>query len=52
MRRERLKLRASSRRDKTLDLEAELVAAFLKANLRLAPLWDVFINPRKPAAWS
>jgi hypothetical protein len=51
MRCERYKFRAVSRRDKPLDLKARFVAAFLDANLRLAPLGDVFINPRKPAAW-
>ena len=47
MRRERFELRASSRRDKPLDLKARFVAAFLDANLRLAPLGDEYLSTRE-----
>jgi hypothetical protein len=51
MRRERLKLRASSGRDEALHLEIRFVAPSLEANVRLTPLRDIPVNPRLSAAW-
>ena len=45
MRCERYKFRAVSGRYKPLDLKGRFVAAFLDANLRLAPLGDVVAPP-------
>ena len=45
MRRERLKLRASSGRDEALHLEIRFVAPSLEAHLRLTPLRDIPVNP-------
>jgi hypothetical protein len=45
MRRERLKLRASSSRDEPLHLEIRFVAPSLEVHLRLTPLRDIPVNP-------
>jgi hypothetical protein len=45
MRRERLKLRASSSRDEALYLEIRFVAPSLEANVTLTPLRNIPVNP-------